>query len=172
MAVGGALAVLAGVAYWYADGDEPESLTEGATLSAGEQLAPEQLAPEQLAVPPPSAGVERTLLLHGVQLGPTPSAEISMDGVPRRAFGVGDMIAEGFRVSAIALNRVVVNANGRQLVLTIDPRSGRPGDRVGLDPEPATLPQLSGAEIERRQAAAMAELIAQQEAQETGAPVR
>ncbi len=171
MAVVGALAVLAGAAYWYSGGGEPDSRTEGAT-PAGKQLAPERIAPEQLAVPPPSAGVERTLLLHGVQLSPTPSAEISMDGVPRRAFREGDMIAEGFRVAAIAPNGVVVNANGRHLVLTIDPRSGRPGDRVGLDPEPATLPQLSGAEIERRQAAAMAELVAQQDAQETGAPER
>lgn len=139
--VGGALvAAAAGVAVWH---------LRDAPAPAGQVVAPPLAGPT--AAPPPAAGPERTLLLHAIDPGPPPTARISMAGVAERSFGIGDAIAPGLRVATIAGNRVEVDARGRRLVLTLD-ASGRPGDRSGLDPEPvAAPPQLSGAEIERRQ---------------------
>jgi hypothetical protein len=140
VAVAVIVAVAAAVVWQFGDrGDAPGSVT-----------APAATGPT--AAPPRVAGNERTLLLHAISLGPPASASISMAGVPERDFRVGETIAPGLRLAAIAANRVTIDAEGRQLVLTLEPGSGRPGDRVGLDPEPATIPQLSGAEIERRQA--------------------
>lgn len=137
---GGAVIVIAGLAIWQL-GDRPEG--------AGTITAPP--VPQEMAAPPPAgAGNERTLLLHRIAMGSPATAEISVEGVSRRAFRVGEEIAPGLRLAVVEPDRVTIDANGRKLVLTLGP-DGRPGDRTGLDPEPAAMPQLSGAEIERRQ---------------------
>lgn len=154
---GGAVAVIVGLVVWQLR-DEPAAPGALNAPTAGATMAP----------PPPVAGDERTLLLHAIALGARPSAEISMAGVARRGFAVGDTIAPGLRVAAIEAGRVTIDARGRQLVLTLEPESGQPGDRVGLDPEPVTMPQLSGAEIERRQAREPVRRLPEEE--EAGAP--
>ncbi|HVJ01886.1 MAG TPA: hypothetical protein VM662_06855 [Sphingomonas sp.] len=155
---GGAVVVIAALAVWQL-GDRPEG--------AGTVSAPP--APREMAAPPPTIiGNERTLLLHRIAMGNPSTAEISMEGVARRAFRVGEEIAPGLRLAAVEPGRATIDANGRKLVLTLGP-DGRPGDRTGLDPEPAAMPQLSGAEIERRQRDA-APVRRLPEEEEAGAP--
>ncbi len=112
-------------------------------------------APVQITTPAPrplpQVGNERTLQLHRIDMGSRPTAQLSMEGVSARAFGIGEELAPGIRVQAIAARTVVIRAGDRTISLTWDPQDPTVGDRSGLDPEPVTMPELSAEEIMRRQ---------------------